>query len=62
MIQDFYSTMQFLHHFEFGSEKYYHSLLNLAYEKNKLAIKNILDEQNAETVSICLDFTHILRK
>ena len=32
-----------------------HSMLNPDYEKIKVATKNMLDEQNAETVSICLE-------
>ena len=42
-------------HFDIGSEKYYRSMLNPAYEKIKLATKVMLNEKNAETVSISLD-------
>ena len=42
-------------HFDIGSEKYYRSMLNPAYEKINLATKVMLNEKNAETVSISLD-------
>ena len=45
----------FTPHFDIGSEKYYQSMLNPAYEKIKLAMKVMLNEKNAETVSISLD-------
>ena len=42
-------------HFDIRSEKYHRSMLNPAYKKIKLATKVMLNEKNAETVSISLD-------
>jgi len=41
--------------YEIGNEKYYRSMLNPTYEKVKDAMKNLLKEKHADTVSISLD-------
>jgi hypothetical protein len=41
--------------YEIASEKYYRNMLNPTYEKVKAAMKNLLKEKTAETVSISLD-------